>query len=216
MQRFVTTEADPAQSEPQASADLVARLARGERAAVAELDCRYRRGLMFLVMRRTGNVALAEDVCQDTLITAIEKLCPPQDGAPARGIDKPESLGAFLRGIALNKLTAVWRKETRQATAADSDAVDQAVDESDGPIEHIADDETRAAVKEALDGLPVPRDRDILMSVYLRDEDRGSICQRLGVDAAHFNRVLSRAKKRFREAIERADGERRQQHPLSR
>lgn len=212
----MTTEADRAQLEPQASADLVARLARGDRAAVADLDRRYRRGLIFLIRRRTGDVTLAEDICQDTLITAIEKLCPPASGAATTGIHKPESLGAFLRGIALNKLTAVWRKETRQATATDSDAVEQAVGDADEPIESIAADETRAAVKEALDGLPVPRDRDILMSVYLRDEDRESICQRLGVDAAHFNRVLSRAKKRFREAIERADGERRQQHPLSR
>lgn len=215
MQRPVTIEPDRAQLAPQASADLVARLARGERAAITEMDRRYRRGLVFLIRRRTGDAELAEDICQETLITAIEKLCP-RDGRTVQGIEKPESLGAFLRGIALNKLTGAWRKATRQATAPDSEVVDRAVDESEGPIASIAAEQTRAAVRSVLDELPVPRDRDILISVYLRDEERESICQRLGVDAEHFNRVLSRAKKRFREAVERADGARRQLRPLSR
>ena len=209
----MTTKPDSADPEPQISTDLVERLARGDRAAIEDMDRRYRRGLVFLIVRRTGDMALAEDICQDTLITAIEKLCPVNGHVPS-GIDKAESLGAFLRGIALNKLTGVWRKETRRATTADTDTVAVAVDENPGPIEAIEADETRAAVKAILDEMPVPRDRDILISVYLRDEDRDSICQRLGIDAAHLNRVLSRAKKRFREAVERADGERRRLRSL--
>jgi RNA polymerase sigma-70 factor, ECF subfamily len=204
----VTTNPDPADLEPRISTELVERLGRGDRAAIEEMDRRYRRGLVFLVMRRTGDAALAEDICQDTLITAIEKLCPI-DGRLPSGLEKAESLGAFLRGIALNKLTGVWRKEARRATTVDTETVDAAVDENPGPLKEIELDETRTAVKAILDELPVPRDRDILISVYLRDEDRDSICQRLGIDAAHLNRVLSRAKKRFREVVERADGERR-------
>jgi RNA polymerase sigma-70 factor, ECF subfamily len=209
----VTTSPDSADPEPQISTDLVRRLADGDRAAIEEMDRRYRRGLVFLVMRRTGDIALAEDICQDTLITAIEKLCPIEGRAPS-GLEKAESLGAFLRGIALNKLTGVWRKQTRRATTADTETVDGAIDENPGPVEGIERDQTRAAVKEILDALPVPRDRDILISVYLRDEDRDSICQRLGIDAAHLNRVLSRAKQRFRDAVERSDGERRRLRSL--
>ena len=209
----MTTEADRAQAEALVAAELVARLARGEAAAVAELDRRYRRGLIFLLLRRSGDRALAEDICQETFITAMEKLCPPVNGHPVVGIDRPERLGAFLRGVALNKLTGIRRKQTRQATAVDSEAVERAADEQQ-PIDNVATDQAREAVKEILDDLPVPRDRDILVSVYLRDESRESICQRLGLDAAHFNRVLSRAKKRFREAVERVDRDRRGGRPL--
>jgi RNA polymerase sigma-70 factor (ECF subfamily) len=53
--------------------------------------------------------------------------------------------------------------------------------------------------------LGTPRDREILTRVYLRDEDKDAICAALGVDATHFNRVLFRAKERFRELLIRAD-----------
>ena len=52
-----------------------------------------------------------------------------------------------------------------------------------------------------LDELPVQRDREILLRFYLNDEDKDSICAGLGVDSTHFNRVLFRAKERFRELV---------------
>ena len=55
----------------------------------------------------------------------------------------------------------------------------------------------RALIEE----LPTPRDREILMGVYVREEDKDEICARLGIDSTHFNRVLFRAKQRFRELL---------------
>jgi RNA polymerase sigma-70 factor (ECF subfamily) len=56
-----------------------------------------------------------------------------------------------------------------------------------------------------LDELGTPRDREILTRVYLRDEDKTDVCAALDVDATHFNRVLFRARQRFRELLVRAD-----------
>jgi RNA polymerase sigma-70 factor (ECF subfamily) len=39
------------------------------------------------------------------------------------------------------------------------------------------------------------------MAVYVRDEDKDEICASLGIDSTHFNRVLFRAKQRFRELL---------------
>ena len=50
------------------------------------------------------------------------------------------------------------------------------------------------------------RDREILRRFYVEEEDKDSICKDLKIDGTHFNRVLFRAKARFREAILRSRG----------
>ncbi|MBN1240551.1 MAG: sigma-70 family RNA polymerase sigma factor [Gammaproteobacteria bacterium] len=187
-----------AQPESQISADLVARIGRGERAAEQQMVRRYERGLLYLLNRRCGDPELAADVRQETFRIAIEKLRE----AP---LEEPERLSAYLRGVALNLLLAHRRKESRRATTTDSDAVDAAADERGGPFDHVSDAELRTAVRALLAELRTPRDREILTRVYLHDEDKESVCRGLGVDGAHFHRVLFRAKQRFRELLLQAD-----------
>ena len=43
------------------------------------------------------------------------------------------------------------------------------------------------------------RDREILFRFYLAEDDKERICRDLGLTAVHFNRVLFRARERFRE-----------------
>jgi len=187
---------DTAQLESRIAAELVTRIGQGDQQAENEMCRRYRRGLVFLIKRRTGDSDLAEDLCQIALLTALEKL-------RASSIENPERLAAFLRGIAVNLLIGDRRKSARRATNPDSEAVERSADESRGPMEHVSGEQTQRAVRLMLEELRVERDRDILISVYLNDEDKESICQRHSIDATHFNRVLFRAKKRFRELIER-------------
>jgi RNA polymerase sigma-70 factor, ECF subfamily len=184
--------------EPQVSADLALRIGRGDRGAEQELVRHYGRGLLYLLRRRTRDPELALDLYQDTFRIAIEKL-------RAGGIDEPERIAAYLHGIAVNLVIAHHRKEARRATTPDSDAIEIVADQHGGPAENVSRAQIGQAVRTLLDELPVPRDREILISVYLNEEDKDSICARLGVDSAHFNRVLFRAKQRFRDLIERAE-----------
>jgi len=48
----------------------------------------------------------------------------------------------------------------------------------------------------------VARDRDLLMRFYLHDEDKALICRELNLSEEHFNRVIFRARNRFRELLE--------------
>jgi RNA polymerase sigma-70 factor, ECF subfamily len=50
--------------------------------------------------------------------------------------------------------------------------------------------------------MPVARDREILVRFYLDDEERETICRELGLSEEHFNRVIFRARNRFRELLE--------------
>ena len=113
-------------------------------------------------------------------------------------------LAGYLRGIALKLWGAQRRKEVRRATTADSDAIEAIADDRADPEERLSEEQLGRAVRELLAELSTPRDRDILTRVYLLEEDKEAVCAALGVDSLHFNRVLFRAKQRFRELVERA------------
>jgi RNA polymerase sigma-70 factor (ECF subfamily) len=51
--------------------------------------------------------------------------------------------------------------------------------------------------------MPTARDRDLLVRFYLNDESKEDICASLDLTDEHFNRVLFRARNRFRELLER-------------
>lgn len=58
-------------------------------------------------------------------------------------------------------------------------------------------------MREVFRDLGTPRDRELLVRYYLHDEDKDSVCRRLGLTEAHFNRVIFRARERFRGLLER-------------
>jgi RNA polymerase sigma-70 factor, ECF subfamily len=186
------------QLEARISAELARRIADGDNAAESQLVERYQRGVLYLLRRRTRDAELALDLRQEAFRIAIEKL-------RAKEIAEPERVGAFVRGIAVNLAIGAARKTARRATTADSDAVELVADPADGPDAEVASEQTRVAVRALLDEMTVARDRDLLLRFYVEDEDKASICSALGVDSAHFNRILFRAKQRFRALLEGAE-----------
>jgi len=53
-----------------------------------------------------------------------------------------------------------------------------------------------------LQEMPGARDRELLVRFYLNDEEKDAICQELNLSQEHFNRVIFRARNRFRELLE--------------
>jgi RNA polymerase sigma-70 factor, ECF subfamily len=195
LQRVVAEDSD---SEPQIAADLCARIYKGSRDAEELLVRRYGAGLLRLLKLRTRDAELALDLRQDTLRVAIERLRRSM-------LEDPTGLAAYLRGVALNLLIAQRRKDTRRATTPDSIAIENAADEQGGPFDHVSREQMRHVVGVLLNELNTPRDRDLLTRFYIRDEDKATICAALSVDSVHFNRVLFRAKQRFRELLLQAE-----------
>lgn len=189
------------QAEHEIAADLARQIGQGVRAAEEALVARYGPALHFLLKKRTRDSELALDIRQDALRVVIEKL-------RAGTLEQPERLAGYLRGVALKLCGAERRKELRRATTADSDAVEAVAAERADPEEHLSEEQLKRAVRELLAELSTPRDRDILTRVYLLEEDKDAICAALGVDSLHFNRVLFRAKQRFRELLVRAEQQR--------
>jgi RNA polymerase sigma-70 factor (ECF subfamily) len=53
-----------------------------------------------------------------------------------------------------------------------------------------------------IDELPTDRDRQLLFRFYIAEDDKERICADLGLTSLHFNRVLHRARERYKELYE--------------
>ena len=184
--------------ERQAATELVKLVKRGDRGAEAAMIQRYSRGLRFLLRRKTRDPELAEDFLQETWAIALVKI-------RGDGLDNPGRLAGYLCGIANNLALGELRRVNRQRTSINSEIVDLIPDESSNPLRHVSRAEVCKLVHGLLDDLRKERDREILKRFYVWEEDKQSICNGLGVDSVHFNRVLYRARQRLKSSIEASE-----------
>jgi RNA polymerase sigma-70 factor (ECF subfamily) len=71
------------------------------------------------------------------------------------------------------------------------------------PLQRVLSAEKAAIVRRILDELRSSRDRDVLYRFYLAEQDKEQICRELGLTSLHFNRVLFRARERYKELYEK-------------
>ncbi len=187
-------------TEPgEVSAELVARIERGDARAEEELVERFGRGLMLILDRHTSGRAEAEDLYQDTFGLALEKL--------RRGeLRDPSRLPAFLSQIARNLAIDFYRKRRRRKTEADSEAVHEASVVPSSQLGQMLQGEHAAVVRQMIDELRNERDRQLLMRFYIAEEDKDAISADLGLSSLQFNRVLHRARQRYKELYLKSGG----------
>ncbi len=200
----MSTEAAPEPAEAEIATDLARRIAAGEASAEEELVQRYSRGLLYLLRRLGAPPELADDLHQETFRVVLERL-------RRRGLEDPAGLAGFLRGTARNLIIAERRKTARRRTDPDEEQLEQAVHPSPSQLSTVLLDEEASIVRKLIGELPTDRDQQLLLRFYVAEEDKTSICADLGLDSLHFNRVLFRARQRFKEILERF--EKRQAHP---
>lgn len=160
----------------------------------------YGRGVAILLDRHTNGRPEAEDLFQDTFRLVLEKL--------RRGeLREPAKLPGFLAQIARSLAIEHYRKATRRKTEADSEAVDLAVAPSASPLSGILENENAALVRRVIHELGNERDREILLRFYIAEEDKDRIAADHGLTSLQFNRVLHRARQRYKELfLERTGG----------
>lgn len=61
-------------------------------------------------------------------------------------------------------------------------------------------------IRRVLNGLTTDRDREVLFRFYINEERKEQICADLGLSDLHFNRVLHRARQRYKELYEKFTG----------
>ena len=178
-----------------APAQLVSRIVAGEAKAEDELVVRYARPLRSLLRHRLRDAPEVDDLLQETLLLGLIKI--------RRGeLRDAAKVGSYLMSLARNLAIDHLRGSRRRKTETDSEAVeDRAIQLPDSVGRLIASERSRL-VRDLVGQLEVERDRQVILRFYLTEEDKASICEDLGLSSLHFNRVLHRARQRYRQLYE--------------
>jgi RNA polymerase sigma factor (sigma-70 family) len=177
--------------DPEATA-LATAIAAGDRRAEDRFVRRYAPGLTAILRVRCGDPELCKDLAQEALQVALLRL-------RAGKVEQPEALAGFLRGTALNLMSNELRRSERRLADASSDWMDEIQGEGFDPSSQAESDDLVRSMREAIGGLKVARDRELLWRYYVDQASKEQLCVALALSTEHFDRVLHRARTRLRE-----------------
>jgi RNA polymerase sigma-70 factor (ECF subfamily) len=183
------TTAEPDTSPAELAAGLVERVRGGDRAAEDEVAGSYRRRILLMMLSRTRDRAVAEDLTQETLIAVLRAL-------RAGEVREPERLGAFVLGTARNVVNGHFRALGREPAVVPIAPSMSLVD----PEREFEAAEQRARARRALETLEGD-DRRLLQLTLVEGLKPGEIADRLGLSAELVRTRKSRALKRLVEGM---------------
>ena len=180
--------------------ELVGRLLDGDEAAYDELFAEHFAGLMrFALSRLEGDEDLAQEMVQQTLVTAFERLS---------GFRGESTLFSWLCGICRFTLGDHLKRRRRRGEGLSIDAPPLARiaasldDGAESPEEHLEQVECSDRVHEALDALPDRQGRALEWK-YLEGLSVREIAHRLELGEKAAESLLSRARGAFRSVFAR-------------
>ena len=173
---------------------LVARILAGEKSAEEELVQQYSRGVSIILNRSTGDRSISEDLSQETFQIALEKIRQGE-------IREPDRLSGFIVSLARNLASDHFRRSRRLEGFADPDEAELIPESSPSQLDRLLMKEKSKMVRKLLDEMS-ERDRQILFRFYIAEDDKDRICADLQLSSLHFNRVLHRARERYRDLYE--------------
>lgn len=153
-------------------------------------------GVHALILRRARDPEVAADILQDAAVTTLEKLRRDE-------IAQPENVGGYLYRVAMNHLRNLRRTHPTAQCMVDVPEEELTVPQDDPEWDSVGRLQWAQEASRLLEEMPAPRDREVLARFYLHDEPKEAICRDLRLTGEHFNRVIFRARNRFRELLER-------------
>ena len=177
----------------QKDAELIQRILQGDQDALSPLVKKYQKGVHTLAWRKIGDFHVAQEITQDTFLTAYQKL---------RTLKNHNLFAGWLYVIAAN-LCRDWLKKSRlpmdSLDITDANEVDKVSYSRYVAEKQKADaDETRReVVKKLLQKLP-ESERTVMMLHYLGEMTINAISEFLGVSQNTVKSRLSRARNRLK------------------
>ena len=164
---------------------LASRIIQGQRIAEIELYRRYQPKLSRMLNSITSDPADAADIHQEVLRIVIEKL-------RAGELRDREKLSSFVYQVGRYQTLGYYRKQRRLQFCEDMESyIDP---DANDPVRI----QYRTMVREVIDSMDQPRDRRILYLFYVQEYEKHEICDHLELTTLHFDRVLFRARQRFK------------------
>lgn len=147
-----------------------------------------------MLERKTGDVEQAQDLCQEALCILIERL-------RAQPLADPDKLSSFLYHTAINLHIAEVRKSDRRRTQPNQELLEKRTDPQQNQLRTLLRERSKAAVHKLIAAMDNPRDRKLLYGYFIEEKDKEDLCAELDLSQRHFDKVLFRAKQRFKELV---------------
>jgi RNA polymerase sigma-70 factor, ECF subfamily len=170
-------------------ARLVSLAAKGDRDAFARLVERHWRAACASAYAVLGNAADAEEVAQETFVSALEKL---------RRLRDPGAFGGWIWRIARDTALKRLRRMKRLKLLGDTP---DGREEDERPFAAMLEREERAQLMAALNELPQDM-RDALVMRYWEELEYEEMARRTGVTPAALYQRVCRGLRRLRERLQ--------------
>jgi RNA polymerase sigma factor (sigma-70 family) len=165
---------------------------RGSAPAFEVLVRRYQSLVCSVAYSACGNLALSEDVAQETFWTAWRQ---------RTSLEQPERLRAWLCGIARNLAHDARRKASRPISSAGTpDVLTELADDEPGPEEAAVSREEESLVWQALEDIPETY-REPLILFYREDHSVAEVAGALALSEDAVKQRLSRGRAMLREQV---------------
>jgi RNA polymerase sigma-70 factor (ECF subfamily) len=151
----------------------------------------YFSDLIRLKVRGRGMTAWFDDIRQETFVRVLRTV------RSVEGLRDPGALGAFVNAVCGNVMHESGRPRALAGAQPSADAenvVDAATPNAEA---QFLTEERKFAVRRVIDNLE-PRDRELLAALFLEEQDRQRVCERLGVTRDYLRVLVHRAKDEFR------------------
>lgn len=163
----------------------------GDNEAFGELASRFERMVYVVCMQRLRDHAEAQEVVQDVLIKAFEKL---------HQLQEPAAFPGWLRSIAVRQ--SINRSTRRPPSiAVEPHTIDRADTRHEAPFESLVTDERRDQLHEGLRRL-ASMDRSTLVAFYLDGQSLIEMSDEFSAPVGTIKRRLHVARKRLAKELE--------------
>ena len=165
--------------------DLLDRCQTGDKSAHFEIYRLYYKSMYNSSLRIVGVPEEAEDIMQDSFLTAFQKL---------KTYSGDVSFGAWLKKIVINRSLDALRK--RKVVFEELHVELPFVSEPESEVESITVEEVKSAIRSLSDGY-----RIILSLILLEGYDHEEVSEILGIKNVTSRTQFSRARQRLREVL---------------
>jgi RNA polymerase sigma-70 factor (ECF subfamily) len=172
--------------------ELVRQIMARDPRAEEEMVRRYRDGVSQIIYQVVRNQSVTEDLAQESLIKALEKI---RNG----DVREPERLSGYICAIARFMALDHIRKMRSAMKLEEEGVADQIPDPSPDPYEQVLSKEKAEIVRKVISEMKVQRDRDVLFRHYILEEEKDKICADLNLTRDQFSRIIFRAHQRYKE-----------------
>lgn len=178
--------------EGKASAELVQRILVGDHNAEQEMVKRYQNNLLAMLRVRSRDSGLANDIVNETWSLVLVKIRDKQ-------LKDEKKLAPFIMQVGRNLLLMHYRKNKKNEHDGE-DSYANVPSSSLSPEQELENQQLGIKIWQVLKSLKKPRDQLIIKRYLIDEATKHKVCSELNVTSVYFDKVLFRARQRFKES----------------